>query len=159
MNVKSWYEIADSTVYVAIKTLEKKAYIAGKVQKDGNMPDKTVSKRLEYLKIAAIQEHIEEEYPFPYFCRPVGQKWLVGKCPKPSVSLEGFTLYENEERKPMNGRKRTIQVKFYVTEEERKQIEEKMKLVPASNMAVYLCKIAIDGYIIQVDHPDIGSSF
>ncbi len=59
----------------------------------------------------------------------------------------------------MNGHKRTIQVKFYVTEEERKQIEEKMKLVPASNMAVYLCKIAIDGYIIQVDHPDIGSSF
>ena len=46
-----------------------------------------------------------------------------------------------------------------MTEEERKQIEEKMKLVPASNMAVYLCKIAIDGYIIQVDHPDIGSSF
>lgn len=42
MNVKNWYEIADSTVYAAIKTLEKKAYIIGKVQKDGNMPDKTV---------------------------------------------------------------------------------------------------------------------
>lgn len=42
MNVKSWYEIADSTVYATIKTLEKKVYIAGKVQKDGNMPDKTV---------------------------------------------------------------------------------------------------------------------
>ena len=42
MNVKSWYEIADSTVYATIKTLEKKAYIVGKVQKDGNMPDKTV---------------------------------------------------------------------------------------------------------------------
>ena len=55
----------------------------------------------------------------------------------------------------MNGRKRTIQVKFYVTEEERKLIEEKMKLVPTSNMAAYLRKIAIDGYIIQVDHTDI----
>lgn len=42
MNVKSWYEIADSTVYATIKTLEKKSYILGKVQKDGNMPDKTV---------------------------------------------------------------------------------------------------------------------
>lgn len=42
MNVKNWYEIADSTVYATIKTLEKKAYIIGKVQKDGNMPDKTV---------------------------------------------------------------------------------------------------------------------
>jgi len=29
----------------------------------------------------------------------------------------------------MNERKRTIQVKFYVTEEERKLIEEKMKLL------------------------------
>ncbi len=47
----------------------------------------------------------------------------------------------------MNGRKRTVQVKFYVTEEERKLIEEKMKLVPTSNMAAYLRKIAIDGYI------------
>ena len=28
----------------------------------------------------------------------------------------------------MNGRKRTVQVKFYVTEEERKLIEEKMML-------------------------------
>jgi hypothetical protein len=66
------------------------------------------------------------------------------------------TLYENgKERKPMNGRKRTIQVKFYVTEEERKLIEEKMKLVPTNNMAAYLRKIAIDGYIIQVDYTDI----
>ena len=55
----------------------------------------------------------------------------------------------------MNGRKRTVQVKFYVTEEERKLIEGKMKLVPTSNMAAYLRKIAIDGYIIQVDHTDI----
>ena len=55
----------------------------------------------------------------------------------------------------MNGRKRTIQVKFYVTEEERALIEQKMKLVPTRNMAAYLRKIAIDGYIIQVDHSDI----
>ena len=55
----------------------------------------------------------------------------------------------------MNGRKRTVQVKFYVTEEERSLIEEKMKLVPTNNMAAYLRKIAIDGYIIQVDHTDI----
>ena len=37
----------------------------------------------------------------------------------------------------MNGRKRTIQVKFYVTEEERKLIEEKMKLVPTSSMVAF----------------------
>ena len=55
----------------------------------------------------------------------------------------------------MDGRKRTVQVKFRVTEAERDLILEKMKLVPTSNMAAYLRKIAIDGYIIQVDHTDI----
>ena len=55
----------------------------------------------------------------------------------------------------MNGRKRKIQIKFYVTEEERALIEQKMKLVPTRNMAAYLRKIAIDGYIIQIDHADI----
>ena len=55
----------------------------------------------------------------------------------------------------MNGRKRTVQIKFRVTEEERALIEEKMKLIPTRNMAAYLRKMAIDGYVIQVDHSDI----
>ncbi|MGI5873766.1 MAG: plasmid mobilization protein [Bacillota bacterium] len=55
----------------------------------------------------------------------------------------------------MSNRKRTIQIKFRVTEEERALIEEKMKLIPTRNMAAYLRKMAIDGYVIQVDHSDI----
>ena len=55
----------------------------------------------------------------------------------------------------MDGRKRTVQIKFRVTEAERDLILEKMKLVPTRNMAAYLRKIAIDGYIIQRDHADI----
>ena len=55
----------------------------------------------------------------------------------------------------MDGRKRTVQVKFRVTEAERDLILEKMKLIPTNNMAAYLRKIAIDGYILQVDHSDI----
>ena len=55
----------------------------------------------------------------------------------------------------MSGRKRTVQIKFRVTEEERTLIEEKMKQIPTRNMAAYLRKMAIDGYIIQVDHTDI----
>ena len=55
----------------------------------------------------------------------------------------------------MDGRKRTVQIKFRVTEAERDLILEKMKLVPTQNMAAYLRKIAIDGYIIQIDHADI----
>ena len=55
----------------------------------------------------------------------------------------------------MDGRKRTVQIKFRVTEAERDLILEKMKLIPTNNMAAYLRKIAIDGYILQVDHSDI----
>ena len=54
----------------------------------------------------------------------------------------------------MDGRKRTVQIKFRVTEAERDLILEKMKLIPTRNMAAYLRKIAIDGYIIQTDHSD-----
>ena len=42
MNIKYWFNIGTSTVYATIKTLEKKKYITGEVQKDGNMPDKTI---------------------------------------------------------------------------------------------------------------------
>ncbi len=55
----------------------------------------------------------------------------------------------------MNNRKRNVQIKFRVTEEERSLIEEKMKQVPTSNMEAYLREMAIDGYIIQVDHSDV----
>ena len=55
----------------------------------------------------------------------------------------------------MDGRKRTVQIKFRVTEEERALIEQKMKLVPTRNMEAYLRKMAIDGYIIQIDNADI----
>jgi alkyl hydroperoxide reductase subunit AhpC len=72
---------------------------------------------------------------------------LVGKCPKPSKTERRYKL--------MNGRKRTVQIKFRITEEERNLIEEKMKMIPTRNMAAYLRKMAIDGYVIQIDYSDI----
>ncbi len=42
MNVKWWFNIADSTVYSTLKTLEKKELIKGITEKVGNMPDRTV---------------------------------------------------------------------------------------------------------------------
>ena len=48
----------------------------------------------------------------------------------------------------MDGRKRTVQIKFRVTEEEHRIIEQRMKLVPTRNMAAYMRKLALDGYII-----------
>ena len=55
----------------------------------------------------------------------------------------------------MDGRKRTVQVKFRVTEAEQALIMEKMKLIPTTNFAAYARKMLIDGYIIQIDHSDI----
>ena len=55
----------------------------------------------------------------------------------------------------MCGRKRTVQIKFRVTEEERNLIEEKMKQIPTNNMEAYLRKMAIDGYVVHVDYTDI----
>ena len=53
----------------------------------------------------------------------------------------------------MSGRKRTVQIKFYVTEKERDWIAEKMKLIPPRNMAAYLRKIAIDSILQQDKEP------
>jgi hypothetical protein len=55
----------------------------------------------------------------------------------------------------VGGRKRTVQVKFRVTEAERELIAEKMYLLHTDNLAAYLRKMAIDGYIISTDHTDI----
>ena len=55
----------------------------------------------------------------------------------------------------MANRKRDIQMKFWVTEEEKTLIEEKMKLLPTQRYGAYLRKMAVDGYIIYTDTADI----
>ena len=55
----------------------------------------------------------------------------------------------------MANRKRNIQMKFWVTEEEKRLIDEKMAQLPAKRYGAYLRKMAIDGYIIYVDTRDI----
>ena len=52
-------------------------------------------------------------------------------------------------------RKREIQMKFWVTEEEKQLIDRKMQLVPTRRYGAYLRKMAIDGYVIQVDTTEI----
>lgn len=52
-------------------------------------------------------------------------------------------------------REREVQLKFRVTPEERKLIEQKMVLLGTSNMAAYLRKMAIDGYIVNLDMPEL----
>ena len=55
----------------------------------------------------------------------------------------------------MKKRRRTIPLMFYVTPEERDQIEVKMAQLGTNNMSAYLRKIAIDGYVVQLDLPEL----
>ena len=55
----------------------------------------------------------------------------------------------------MANRQREVQLKFRVTPEERELIERKMALLGTSNMAAYLRKMAIDGYVVNLDLPEL----
>ena len=55
----------------------------------------------------------------------------------------------------MAKRKRDIQLKVRVTPEERAMIEAKMAQLGTNNMSAYLRKIAIDGYVVQLDLPEL----
>ena len=55
----------------------------------------------------------------------------------------------------MANRNRPIQVKFRVTPEERKIIDKRMEQAGTNNMAAYLRKMAIDGYVVKLDLPEL----
>lgn len=51
----------------------------------------------------------------------------------------------------MENRKRNIQIRFWVTPEEKKMIRRKMYQAKTNNMGAYLRKMAIDGIIANID--------
>lgn len=55
----------------------------------------------------------------------------------------------------MANRKRDIQLKFRVTPQEREMIEQKMVQLGTKNMAAYLRKISIDGYVVRLELPEL----
>ena len=55
----------------------------------------------------------------------------------------------------MANRNRPIQVKFRVTPEERAMIDRRMEQADAINMAAYLRKMAIDGYVVKLELPEL----
>ena len=55
----------------------------------------------------------------------------------------------------MKQRKRNIQVKFYVDEEEMNLINERVKAANVSSKGAYLRKTAIDGFVVNVDTSDM----
>ena len=54
----------------------------------------------------------------------------------------------------MAERKRAIQLKLWVDENEKNLIEEKMKILGTHNFGAYARKMLIDGYIIKVDYSE-----
>ena len=55
----------------------------------------------------------------------------------------------------MAHRKRTVQLHFMVTEHERDLIRQKMEQLGTNNLGVYLRKMAVDGYIVKLDLPEL----
>lgn len=58
-------------------------------------------------------------------------------------------------RKNPPERKRTEQIKFWATPEERELILKKMELSGIVSLGAYLRKIAIDGYVIRLELPEL----
>ena len=55
----------------------------------------------------------------------------------------------------MPNRKRNIPIFLWVTEDEKNLILKKMELMGITNMSAYLRKMAIDGYTIQLNVPEL----
>ena len=55
----------------------------------------------------------------------------------------------------MANRNRQIQLKCRVTPQEREMIEQKMVQFGTKNMAAYLRKISIDGYVVKLELPEL----
>ncbi len=55
----------------------------------------------------------------------------------------------------MKKRNRPERVVFYVTQEEKELIHAKMDQLGTDNMGAYLRKIAIDGYVVNLDLPEL----
>ncbi len=55
----------------------------------------------------------------------------------------------------MEKRLRNIRLQCRVTSEERKLVERNMKALGTKNLEAYLRKMAIDGYVIQLDTTDV----
>ena len=55
----------------------------------------------------------------------------------------------------MAQRKRDIQLHFMVSKHERELIQEKMSQLGTQNMGAYIRKIAIDGYIVKLELPEL----
>ena len=52
-------------------------------------------------------------------------------------------------------RERGIKINFWASQEEHELIQRKMELAGVRNMSAYLRKVAIDGYVVRLDLPEL----
>lgn len=50
---------------------------------------------------------------------------------------------------------RDVRLEVWITEEEQRHIQKKMEKLGTKNMSAYLRKVAMDGYIIRLDLPEL----
>ena len=55
----------------------------------------------------------------------------------------------------MSQRNRNVKLEFWVTPQEQELIQHKMEQLGTANMSAYLRKIAIDGYVVKLDLPEL----
>ena len=55
----------------------------------------------------------------------------------------------------MPKRNRNVQLNFRVSEDEKEWIEQKMEIAGVINREAYLRKMAVDGYILRLDLPEL----
>ena len=55
----------------------------------------------------------------------------------------------------MAKRKRDIPLLFWVSPEERSLIQKKMEQIGTTNLSAYLRKMAIDGYVVNLELPEL----
>ena len=55
----------------------------------------------------------------------------------------------------MAKRKRNVPLLFWVSEQEKEMIDAKMEQLGTGNLSAYLRKMAIDGYVVKLDLPEL----
>lgn len=69
--------------------------------------------------------------------------------------MKNKKLWERNGENFMAERLRPVQMKFYVTEEEKNFIYKKMSLIGVKNLSAYLRKMAIDGQLVRIETTDL----
>lgn len=151
--------------YVVANTLQQKSW-------DGRFSPSNKAWAAQFEIAAAVRPDYDSRVAFVVDSHPAVLDGFTGllrrECEKPS-------LYERMEKasvqrkagsrshdKPLNKEgtramslAREIQVKFRMTRQERELLEEKMALAGTVNMGAYLRKMAIDGYVLRLDLPEL----